>query len=223
MEPAADLQRSTIISCGLGEDASFDVEIASRFDAKVIIVDPTPRAILHFGEIQKRIGQPAIQGYVRGGRQPTTSYDLSSVAKDSLILEPLALWVEITKLKFFAPPNPDHVSHSIINFQNNYSQSTAHIEVPTITPEALLEKYQLETVQLMKLDIEGAEVNVIKHMLEKSILPRQILIEFDELNVPSTRAKTNAEVTDKALRQAGYACRYFDGLSNFLYTLRSAA
>jgi hypothetical protein len=76
--------------------------------------------------------------------------------------------------------------------------------VPTITPEALLENNQLKTVQLMKLDIEGAEVDVIKHMLEKSILPRQVLLEFDELNVPSVRAKTNAENTDKALRQAGY-------------------
>ena len=217
---SSDLQFSTIISCGLGEDASFDVEIASKFNAKVIIVDPTPRAILHFEEIQKRIGQSAIHGYVKGGTQPTVSYDLSRVTKDSLILEPFALWVEITKIKFFAPPNPDHVSHSIINFQNNYSRSTPHIEVPTITLEALLEKHQVKAVQLMKLDIEGAEVDVIKHMLEKSIFPRQVLLEFDELNVPSVRAKRNAEDTDKALRQAGYECRYFDGVSNFLYRLR---
>ena len=215
-----DLYHSTILSCGLGEDASFDVEFASRFDAKVIMVDPTPRAVIHFDEIQKRIGQPAVQRYVKGGKQPATSYDLSRITNAALILEPSALWVENTNLKFYAPPNPDHVSHSIINFQNNDAKDTRHIEVTAVTPEALLSKYGLRSVQLMKLDIEGAEVRVIQHMLEKSILPRQLLVEFDELSFPSERSKEKAEGTDMILRLAGYKCCYFDGLYNFLYVLR---
>jgi hypothetical protein len=85
----------------------------------------------------------------------------------------------------------------------------------------LLEKYELRSVRLMKLDIEGAEVAVIKHMMKNSILPRQLLVEFDEMNYPSERSKRNAEDTDASLREAGYVCRYFDGLANFLYTLRS--
>jgi hypothetical protein len=40
-EPSSDLERATILSCGLGEDASFDVEFAAAFNARVIIVDPT--------------------------------------------------------------------------------------------------------------------------------------------------------------------------------------
>ena len=39
-----------------GEDASFDVEFTTRFKARIIIVDPTPRAIDHFEAIQKRLG-----------------------------------------------------------------------------------------------------------------------------------------------------------------------
>ena len=218
-ELSRDLCHTTILSCGLGEDASFDVEFAARFDARVIIVDPTPRALVHFEEIQKRLGQPATQSYVKGGKQPATSYDLSGVAKAALILEPSALWVENTRLKFYAPPNPEHVSHSIINFQNNYAQNSPHIEVLAATPEALLDKYGLKAIQLMKLDIEGAEVDVINHMLEKSILPRQLLVEFDEMNCPSDRSKRNVEITDRLLRLAGYGCCYFDGLANFLYVL----
>ncbi len=218
-EPSADLQDSVIVSCGLGEDASFDVEFASRFRAKVIIVDPTPRAIRHFEEIQKRVGQPAVQTYVKGGKQPIASYDLRKIAKGSLILEPSALWVENTRVKFFAPANPDHVSHSIVNYQNNYTQNTSHIEVAATTLEALLAKYQLKAVPLIKLDIEGAEIDVIRHMLERSIHARQLLVEFDEMDFPSDRSKKNAEDTDRILTQAGYVCRYFDGRANFLYAL----
>jgi FkbM family methyltransferase len=220
MESSPDLHRSTILSCGLGEDATFDVEFASRFDARVIIVDPTPRAILHFEEIQKRIGQPALYGHVKGGKQPAESYDLAKIAKGALILEPSALWIENTTLKFFAPGNPAHVSHSITNLHNDFVSSSPHIEVPAITPESLFEKYELNTVPLMKLDIEGAEVAVIKHMMNTAILPRQLLIEFDEMNYPSDRSKQNAEAMDASLREAGYECRYFDGLANFLYMRR---
>jgi hypothetical protein len=72
----------------------------------------------------------------------------------------------------------------------------------------------------MKLDIEGAETDVIPHMVKKSIHPRQLLVEFAEVNCPSDRSKKNAEDTDRILRHAGYVCRYFDGRANFLYTLR---
>ena len=41
------LFNSKIISCGLGEDASFDIEFASRYKSKVIIIDPTPRSGSH--------------------------------------------------------------------------------------------------------------------------------------------------------------------------------
>ena len=186
-----------------GEDASFDVEFASRFRAKVIIVDPTPRAIRHFEEIQKNIGQPAVHSYVKGGKQPIASYDLRQISKGSLILEPTALWVETSKVKLFVPVNPNHVSRSIVNYQNNYSQDTLHIEVSATTLEATLAKCKLKTMSLMKLDIEGAEMNVIRNMLEKSIHARQLLVEFDDVHSPSERSKKYVEDTDRILRHIG--------------------
>jgi len=55
-ENSPDLKNSTVVSCGLGEDASFDIEFAAKFNAKVILVDPTPRSIRHFEGISKRFG-----------------------------------------------------------------------------------------------------------------------------------------------------------------------
>jgi FkbM family methyltransferase len=219
-EPSSDLKDSVVISCGLGEDASFDVEFAARFGAKVIIVDPTPRAIRHLNEIYGRLGQAAAEGYAKGGKQSVVSYDLSAITKDSLVLEPYALWVENTKLKFFAPSNPNYVSHSVVNDQSSLTQSRPHIEVESITLEEVLAKYHLKTVPLLKLDIEKAEARVIRQMLEKAIHPRQVLVEFDEMGDPSPQSKQSVEEVDGLLRQAGYLCRYFDGQANFLYALR---
>ena len=86
--------------------------------------------------------------------------------------------------------------------------------------QALLAKYGLKSLPLIKLDIEGAEIEVIRNLAEKSIRPRQLLVEFDEMNFPSGRSKKNVEESDKLLRQAGYECRYFDESANFLYVLR---
>jgi hypothetical protein len=137
-----------------------------------------------------------------------------------LHLETSALWTQNTTLKFFAPSNPDHVSHSIVNFQNNYVEHTPHIEVVATTLETLLAKFDLMTVPLMKLDIEGAEIAVIQQMLDTTIRPRQLLVEYDQLSCPSKRSKQDVEATNRRLAQAGYICRYFDGTSNCLYILQ---
>lgn len=216
-ENSPDLQNATIVSGGVGEDASFDVEFAAKFNAKVILIDPTPRAIRHLEEIKKRIPQPARTSYATNGQLSPDSYDLSKLSADSLILKPYALWFEVTKLKFFAPPDPSHVSHSIANFQKSGSQEAAYIEVPTTTLENILTEHGLKTVPLMKVDIEGAEIEVFKDMLEKSIYPRQLLVEFHWTRNLSDGSKKKVEETDAALRKAGYECRHFNGSTNYLY------
>lgn len=218
-EESPDLTGSTVISCGLGEDASFDVEFATRFKAKVIVVDPTPKAMRHFAAIQERLGQPANRSYIRGGRQPVDAYNLIEISKGSLLLEPRALWTEKTKLKFFAPLNPDHVSHTVIESKDSRGINANHLVVDTTTLEDLVARYKLTTLPLMKIDIEGAEIPVIKHMVTQSSLPRQLLVEFDELNMPSAEGRDNVMGIDVILRQTGYECRYFDGRSNVLYVL----
>jgi hypothetical protein len=97
-----------------------------------------------------------------------------------------------------------HVSHSIVNFQNNYSKDTAYIEVETITMRGLLDFFQLNDFELIKLDIEGAEVEVLLDMLSQNIFPKQILVEYDELLVPSKRSKSRIEGVHNALVGLNY-------------------
>lgn len=214
-----DLNGCTIISAGLGEDASFDIEFASKYNAKVIIVDPTPRAISHFKKISESLGNPSKQKYSLGGCQPIGAYNLSSVNENNFLLVTKALWNENTHLKFFEPTNPNHVSHSIVNYQNNYSENTKSIEVEAVTLDSLLADLNLvaSDIPLMKFDIEGAEIEVIKRCIEVGIMPRQILVEFDELNVPSPKGFARVTEIDKLLRNNGYKLLKTDGQADFLY------
>ena len=214
---SSELFGSTIISCGLGEDASFDVEFATRYGAQVVIVDPTPTAVEHFNAITARLGTPAEIPYRPGGRQDPASYDLSRIQPGQLRLVERAVWTEETRLKFYLPPDSrTQVSHSLINYQNNYSTETPSIEVETTTLPELLE--MTGDVPLLKLDIEGAEVPVILDMLLRGIHPPQLLVEFDELNIPSKVGRKNFDKTTAALVRSGYRMAQFDGTANFLFT-----
>lgn len=218
---SAELNKSLIVSCGLGEDASFDVEFASHYRARIIIVDPTPRAIKHFDEIISRLGEKNNQPYTTTGAQPVGAYDLRNIEPKQLELCDKALWNRNTQVQFFAPTNSSHVSHSIVNFQNNYATNTDHIFVDAITIDKLFEKYNIKKLKILKLDIEGAEIEVLRDMISKAIYPEQVLVEYDELSVPSKTSKQRIDSTHSALTSAGYVLIHRE-YANFTYIHQSS-
>lgn len=213
------LHGGIVISAGLGEDASFDVEFSARYGGKVIIVDPTPRSIQYFEKLKSRIGQSAECAYGASGYLPVESYDLSAVRADDLVLVKKALWIEATKLRFFLPKNVEHVSHSIVNFQNDHRNDTAFIEVESITLKELMAAQNITSIDLLKLDIEGAEVDVLVDMLQSKIYPKQILVEFDELSNPSAVVRRKYEAVYDQLLSSGYVCRAWDGYADYCFEL----
>ena len=217
---SAALKRSVVVSCGLGEDASFDVEFAAKYGAKVIIVDPTPRAIQHFKGMMARLGQRPQQPYRKTGAQPVEAYDLSGISNAQLRLCEKAIWNKNTHVRFFAPESRDHVSHSIVNYQHNYSTETAHIEVEAVPIDELLKQYDIGEPSLLKLDIEGAEIEVLMDMISKRIHPKQVLAEYDELAVPSKKSMERIEGAHAALLSAGYQLIAREH-TNFSYILQS--
>jgi hypothetical protein len=112
--------------------------------------------------------------------------------------------------------DPAHVSHSIVNFQNNYSTDTSYINVPATTIDKVLSEFGIDDLQLLKLDIEGAEIEVIVDMLSKGICPHQVLVEYDELLVPSKLSRARVELAHGALEQHGYALVHREH-TNFTY------
>lgn len=90
-----ELYNSPIISAGLGEDASFDIEFAEKYNSEVTIVDPTPRAIQHFKEIKESLGRKKTKSYTQNGKEPVAAYDLSNINNTQLTLIEKALWNEL--------------------------------------------------------------------------------------------------------------------------------
>jgi hypothetical protein len=50
-----ELRGSLVVCAGAGEDISFDIGFAREYDSRAVIVDPTPRAILHVEEVIRRL------------------------------------------------------------------------------------------------------------------------------------------------------------------------
>ncbi|MDA9863367.1 FkbM family methyltransferase [bacterium] len=217
---SAGLEGGTILSCGLGEDASFDVEMAARFGCRVIVVDPTPRAVIHFEQTVARCGRPAQLPYAAGGRQDVRSYDLSRVTPDQLVLVEKALSDTTGTVRFYAPKSNDDVSHSIINFQNDYAVDTPFIEVPSLDVSTLLSEVDVGELALAKFDIEGAEIGVLPQLLNSEVQPEQLLVEFDELNWPSRASRMKFDAVHDLVLLAGYEVSYFDRRSCVSYIRR---
>lgn len=216
-----DLKGCCIVSAGLGEDASFDVEIAGEYGLKVILVDPTPKAIAHFSEIESSYSIHKTSPYAQDGKQKISSYELGSLNAENFELIPKALWTHDKNINFYAPSDPTHVSYSILNYQNRYSTQTAYIEVESITLSQILSSKDLDAIPLIKLDIEGAAIEVVQDFLDKGIFPKQILLEFDELTRPSIRGRKRILACHRKLLSMGYELIHRDYPANFLYFKKS--
>ena len=66
----------------------------------------------------------------------------------------------------------------------------------------IMSELKLVSIDLLKLDVEGAEYEVLDDMLASSIRPRQLLVEFHHRFEKVGAAKTRESISK--LRQAGY-------------------
>lgn len=205
---------SVLLSAGAGEDISFDVEMASAYDMKAVLVDPTPRAVAHVKEVSARAGQRRTQGYSLGGEQPVQSYELSRLSDSSIQLVEAALWVDDGGVDLLPPLDQSRVSHSI--FQKKNSDVSSSINVDSISPGSLADFISAKDVYVAKLDIEGAEVDVIPGLLEAFPHLQQFLIEFD---VEKTAREDSGEALARslnALKSRGFRLAHKSG-RNYLF------
>jgi len=172
------LQGSLMLSVGVGEDISFDVEIIQRYKMQSLLLDPTPRSISYFESIINNYGKNKSTDYITGGRQPIDSYDLSSFNKDTISFIEKAMWTSNGLIKFYKPNNPSHVSCSVYEDE----RSNSYFWVETITYSDLV-KIIGAAPKIIKMDIEGAAFDVMVDMLKHNQLPTQILFELEEIDM----------------------------------------
>lgn len=163
---------SVVYSFGVGEDASFDTALINRYGLTVHAFDPTPRSI----EWVKR------QGF-----------------SDRFIMHEYGLADFDGDVSFNPPENPDHISHTLLERQATHGRS---ITVPVRRLRTIMKELGHSQIDILKMDIEGAEYDVIDDLAKSNVRPRQILVEFHH-RFPSVGVKRTQDAVEK-LRSIGY-------------------
>ena len=116
---------------------------------------------------------------------------------------PVGLWKEDGRMKFYRQQNPVYVSQSLLS--GMYGEE--YTEVPVTRLSGLLKAQGIpkERVGCVKLDIEGAELEVLETMLEDSIFPRLLCVEFDaRLKGVDVGGRRTDALLQRLEREAGY-------------------
>ena len=135
---------------GVGEDVTFDLEMINRFGCEVFAFDPTPRAVAHV--VRVAADEPRFH------------------------FMPVGIWSEDTTLRFYAPRDPSHVSHSALNLQ----RTDEYFIGPCRSVMSLMAELGHDRIDLVKIDIEGAEHRVIRSMLDSGVRPTVLCTEIDQ-------------------------------------------
>ncbi len=106
------------------------------------------------------------------------------------------------RARFLPPKNPSHVSHTLIERESPWQA----IEVPVYRLASILKLFGHQSIDLLKMDVEGAEYSVIDDLLASGIFPQQLLVEFHH-HWPEIGAKKTKHAL-RLLNSAGY--RIFD-------------
>lgn len=174
--PKNILNSNSICYCvGAGEDISFDCELAQKYNSDVFIFDPTPRFKEHFDNLDNSL-QHNKKMPIDGSSE--LFYTINKNQFEHLKFYEYGIWKETTKVQFFAPQKDEHVSHSIVNLQKKHST----FEAQCYSIRDLMTLLKHTKLDLLKLDVEGAEFEVIENLVEDNLDIDILYIEFHEVD-----------------------------------------
>lgn len=161
---------AVVYSLGVGEDVSFDLALIAAFDVEVWAFDPTPRSV---------------------------EWVVSQALPERFHFLPYAVLDRDGDARLFAPRDPTHVSHTVVE-----SAGGAPIEVPARRLSTIMEENGHRHLDLLKMDIEGAEYAVLADMLRSNVRPTQLVVEFHHRILDLGVGRTREAV--RSLRTHGY-------------------
>jgi FkbM family methyltransferase len=139
---------SVVYSVGIGEDISFDLELIERLRVKIHAFDPTPKSVAWLN------AQNLPREFIF---HPIGVSDLDGVAK------------------FYPPRNPKFVSQSL-RYDGGVANKAIILQVRRLS--TIMAELQHPQIDLLKLDIEGAEYQVLEDLTRSSLPIGQIVVEF---------------------------------------------
>jgi FkbM family methyltransferase len=142
---------SIVYSVGIGRDLSFDKKVMKNHKCRVYGFDPTPKSIEYINSIPNL----SLFNFYNFG-----------------------LATETGKVKFYLPKNKRAVSASIVI--SEVFDKSDFIEVEMKSFDDIVNELAHKKIDVLKIDIEGAEYDVLKSILESNVEIGQLLIEFHD-------------------------------------------
>ena len=163
---------STVIDVGCSFEADFSIAMIEHHGAKAFAVDPTLKhrpALIKLCEKYK-------------GRFEHLPFCISA-------LDGVLVFYE-SKTNESGSIMPDH--------RNMLQDETISYEVTSMTLRSLLKHIGLDSVDILKLDIEGAEYDLLGKIKKVDILPfKQIFVEFHHHALPHHSESDTRRLVDK--------------------------
>jgi FkbM family methyltransferase len=169
---------SIIYSLGLGEDISFDLGLIHRFGVSVHAFDPTPR----------------VKTWLQSQNLPEPFHyqDVGIADFDG-------------EAAFYLPAKPNFISHSIVHARQYSEQS---IRVPMIRLSTAMRRLGHMCIDILKMDIEGAEYVVLEDIVREEISINQIVVEFHHRlsGIGAAKTKRVLSLLEGFGMKIGYVC-----------------
>ena len=169
-------ESSVVYSLGVGDEIDFDLALIDKYGVEVFAFDPTPNSV----------------DMLDASRLP-----------EKFHFQPWAVTAADGSLKFYPRLKKDGTKSDVM-FTMIPEQETKDdvIEVPAYCLSTITEKLGHDRIDLLKMDIEGAEYEVLEGLLDSSVLPTQLLVEFHHRFVEDGINRTYRLI--EQLRVAGY-------------------
>ena len=168
-------EHSVAYSFGVGEDISFDLELMEHFRLQIFAFDPSPRSIAW---VQQQ--------------------DL----KEGFHFYPYGLAGSDGNLSFSEPEGPGIHSLKLSRSLTEQEAGRSTMELPVHRLPTIMQKLGHERIDMVKMDIEGAEYEVIEDIIGSAVPITQLLIEFhhrfEHIGVGKTRKAISS------LNEAGF-------------------
>lgn len=160
-------EKPLVYSFGVGEDASFDLDMIRLYKSEVYAFDPTPKSIAW---VKKQCFPKEYHFF---------PYGLSN--KDG-------------EEEMFLPNNPNYISASV--YEHIGVNKKDSVIVPMKKLRTILNEMGQNHIDVLKMDIEGSEYQVIDEILSMGSIYGQICMEIHYMYFENPREKL-FEIIDK--------------------------
>mmetsp|Transcript_4056 Transcript_4056/g.8365 ORF Transcript_4056/g.8365 Transcript_4056/m.8365 type:complete len:308 (+) Transcript_4056:248-1171(+) len=156
-----------VYSFGLGEDISWDAAMIEKYNVRLFGFDPTPKS----------------EAFI------ITQMKENPIVRKNFVFVKEGLATEKGTLVFTKPANPNHVSMRMGVHKGEGLGETIKVLVSPLRD--FMERFGHDHIDILKMDIEGAEYDVLEDLVAQDYLPfTQLLVEWHwRFQVPGERKR----------------------------------